>query len=716
MGIDRKTFWAVLLGLTISTVCWAQDPVLDWVVTDGDTSNDDATAVAVDAAGYVYSAGTFRGTVDLDPGPGTFEVSAPNIDVYVRKLDADGNFVWAGSYGTTGNNNSVNDIAVDEDENLYLTGSFGNTADFDPGAGTTELTSAGGADIYVLKLDSSGGLDWVRRMGGTTDDNGNAIAVDAAGNVYTTGDFTDTVDFDPGSGTTNLTSGGSLDAFVSKLDTDGDFVWAASNSGTSTVVGSAIQVDSSGNVYTCGRFNNTVDFDPGAGTNNIASNGSSDGYVQKLDAAGALVWMVQLGGNSSDTANDLAIDAANNLYTTGRHRGGVDFDPGAGTTSLTNAGSSDIYVQKMDTDGTFEWVVGMGGTDFEEGNGVSVDDAGNVYVAGHFADTVDFDPGVGTLGLTSAGGSDMFVLKLDTTGALTWARTFGDTGADVSFALAADDDDNVVVGGKFAGTVDFDPTAATQNTASAGGEDAVVLKLRSQFAPVANDDTGTTDEETVLSLVNGADASVLGNDTDENMGDTLTIDAADATSAQGATVTVNLDGTFTYDPTGAAALQALNDGDSVVDSFSYTVTDGLDTDTATVSITVNGVDEDTTPPDFANVTVAPAEALPGQDVTITFDVSEALLGDPTVTVDGDSATLLGVAKAGPTYTYGYAIPSGAAPGSPEIAISGVDLAGNPGSFTSTALLTIVNAVPLFAGPLLIILAIAGALMLRRRPV
>ncbi|MBT6372369.1 MAG: hypothetical protein HOJ86_06840, partial [Acidimicrobiaceae bacterium] len=153
-------------------------------------------------------------------------------------------------------------------------------------------------------------------FGGTNADYGYSVAVDSSGNVYTTGYFNGTVDFDPGAGTANLTSNGYKDVFVSKLDSSGNYVWAKNFGGTGNDMGYSVAVDSSGNVYTTGYFTGTVDFDPGAGTTNLVPNGSSDAFVSKLDSSGDLVWAKNLDvqivgfGQFDRTALSIAVDSS----------------------------------------------------------------------------------------------------------------------------------------------------------------------------------------------------------------------------------------------------------------------------------------------------------------------------------------------------------------------------------------------------------------------
>ena len=320
-------------------------------------------------------------------------------------------FEWAKSMGGSSFDSGVS-ITTDASGNVYTTGFFYATVDFDPGVGTLSLTPSGGADIYIQKLDANGTLLWAKSMGGTGDDYGMSITTDALGNVYTTGNFRDTVDFDPGVGVLNLTSAGLYDMFIQKLDPNGNLLWAKSLGGSGFDQGVSITTDALGNVYTTGDFDTIVDFDPGVGTLNLTSAGVSDIFIQKLDANGNLIWAKSMGGTSEDFGHAITTDALGNVYTTGWFSAIVDFDPGTGTLNLTTAGIYDIFIQKLDANGNLIWAKSMGGTGDDYGTSITVDALGNVYTTGYFETIVDFDPGVGTLNLTSAGASDIFIQKL----------------------------------------------------------------------------------------------------------------------------------------------------------------------------------------------------------------------------------------------------------------------------------------------------------------
>ena len=323
------------------------------------------------------------------------------------------NFEWARSMGEI-NNDYGYSITTDTSGNVYTTGFFEGTVDFDPGSGTFNLTSAGNYDIFIQKLDPNGNLLWAKSMSGADFDYGFSITTDASGNVYTAGFFEGTVDFDPGVDTFNLTSVGNYDIFIQKLDPNGNLLWARSMGGADYDYGHSITTDALGNVYTTGYFKGTADFDPGSGTFNLTSVASGDIFIQKLDSNGNLLWAKSMGGFYSDYGNSITTDALGNVYTTGSFRGTVDFDPGAGTLNLTSVASyyNDIFIQKLDSNGNLLWAISMGGTNYDSGYSITTDALGNVYTTGFFEGTVDFDPGVDTFNLTSAGQKDIFIQKL----------------------------------------------------------------------------------------------------------------------------------------------------------------------------------------------------------------------------------------------------------------------------------------------------------------
>ena len=266
------------------------------------------------------------------------------------------------------------------------------------------------------KLDADGNFVWVRTLNGSGERCGNALALDAAGNLCITGYFSGTVDFDPGPGTYNLSGTGTRRLFLWKLDSAGNFVWARSVGGTTTVFGNAIAVDAQGAVYATGTFGSTADFDPGEGVCSLTSVGEDDIFLLKLDAAGNFLWVGSVGSTYDDYGGGVTAAADGSVYFTGDYWGTADFDPGPGTVTLdigTNTWQ-DAYVLRLDAAGGFLSVTKVGAWGGDRGYDIAIGADGSVFTIGFFSGTADFDPGPATYNLTSMAGDsyDMFLWKL----------------------------------------------------------------------------------------------------------------------------------------------------------------------------------------------------------------------------------------------------------------------------------------------------------------
>ncbi|MEZ4939034.1 MAG: T9SS type A sorting domain-containing protein [Crocinitomicaceae bacterium] len=353
-------------------------------------------------------------------------------------------------------------VAVDPSGNVILTGAFYETVDFDPGIGQNLLTSAGDEDFFIQKLDADGNLLWVHHFGSTAKDVIQGLDVDVDGNIIVSGYFNNTFDFDPGVGTANLTSNGYRDMFILKLDSDGNYLWAHNFGAGGADYARNVKFDTLGNIYVSGDFQATVDFDPGPGTNNLVTSGGSDMFIQKLDSDGNLLWVHSFGSVDAEVAFGISMDTTGHVYYSGRFSNTIDFDPGTGVTNLTSVGALDVFVLKLDIDGNFIWAKSFGGTNDETSFDITNDEAGNVYCTGTFQGTVDFDPsGTGTVH-TSAGGNDLFVLKLDTDGNFSWAHAFGGTNSETGTSIDAGPE-GIFITGNYFGTIDFDPGSGTFN-------------------------------------------------------------------------------------------------------------------------------------------------------------------------------------------------------------------------------------------------------------
>lgn len=322
-----------------------------WAKQMGGTLYVGVNDITIDIGKNVYTIGYFQGTVDFDPGTNTFNMTAPNSDIFISKLDSLGNFVWAKQMGGNAGGGNGKSIKIDNIGNVYTTGRFGATCDFDPGLGTFFITANVGvtenSDIFVSKLDQYGNFIWAKGIGGSDFDEGYGIDVDKFGNVYTTGYFSNTVDFDPGVNVSNNTSFGNYDIFVLKLNSSGNLLWAKQMGGTFGDISSAIKVDSASNVYTTGFFSGLADFNPGVASYNYNSIGSEDIFVSKLDSSGNFVWAEQMGGVNNESGQRIYVDKNGNVYSIGYFQNVVDFNEGLSTNNLTSNGNNDCFIHKM---------------------------------------------------------------------------------------------------------------------------------------------------------------------------------------------------------------------------------------------------------------------------------------------------------------------------------------------------------------------------------
>ncbi|MEZ4721876.1 MAG: SBBP repeat-containing protein [Flavobacteriales bacterium] len=454
----RRTLHTVCLIIFIAIQGFAQDAAYNWVspITGSGSAIIQSTSLGVDLGGATLTTGYFLGSADFDPGAGSATLNAASsFQGYIQKLNAFGGFVWAKQIGGTGQTRGQG-LDVGTGNNVYSIGFFQGTVDLDPNAGTVNKVSNGGNDIYVSKLSSSGNYTWGIGIGGTGADFGRAIAVDEDNNVYVTGSFQNTVDFDPGAGTVNLVSAGNADIFIAKFSSSGSFVWAKRIGSTGNDFGLSIDARN-GQVLVAGTYQNTVDFDPGAGTANLTSAGGSDAFVLKLDTSGTFTWVKAVGGTSDDFGNSVVINDLGDVFLGGDFQGTADLNPSATTLNIASLGDRDVFILKLNSSGTFQWVKTAGGSGEDRAINIAVDTSEYVYIGGHFSNTVDFDPSAGMLSLNSLGATDSYIWKLTSAGDLVYAKQMGSAGSEGGYDIAIDESGFVYSTGIYQNTVDFDP-------------------------------------------------------------------------------------------------------------------------------------------------------------------------------------------------------------------------------------------------------------------
>lgn len=418
-----------------------------------ESSNSTVNQVATDTAGNTYLRGTFGGTVDFDQlivrPDGTDVLTAQSAaDGFIAKYTSDNVLLWV-------RNISTNEFKLDSTGNIFVAGSFTGSTQL----GATTIASSGASDGFVAKLDGSGSFLWAKRWGGTGNEFGLELDLDANGNIFTGGIRTE------------VSTGARLGIDVAKLSSSGTILWnkyvATYTQGIPGKGSFDLAADSTGGVVVVGEFTGTVDFDPSSKNYNASTGAYSQwtSYVLNLSSTGSFKWVDTFIGTSGIARNDAVavdVDASGNVVVAGRFSASVDFKSGTGTNILTGGAPGESYVTKLNGNGGFIWARAFGGgnttADTSFLKSLAVDAMGTIYVAGYFKGTVDFDPTSSIQNSTATiGGSDMYVVSLSGSGALNWFETVGG-GNILPTSIDVATDGSIYISGRFNGVVDFDPS------------------------------------------------------------------------------------------------------------------------------------------------------------------------------------------------------------------------------------------------------------------
>lgn len=288
---------------------------------------------------------------------------------------------------------------------------------------------------------------------------------DVNNNIYMAGQFSGSVDFNPGATQKILTSTGTaFDLFFAKYDINGNYLWAKKIGTNNYSTITKILVANSGHLYICGMFAGTVDFDPNAGVATFSSTPADayNAFFAKYDTDGNFIKAVCMGGSSGNVVTDMELDNANNIIITGGFNETVDFDPSPGVANLSSSGGSDIFFAKYDADGAYIFAKSVGGADHEANSLIELDGNNTIYLSGQFKLTSDFDPGSSTFNLTSLGVHDIFFASYDQSGNFTWAKSVGSNSTELNSCLKVYDN-HIYLAVRYSGMIDFDPDAPVFN-------------------------------------------------------------------------------------------------------------------------------------------------------------------------------------------------------------------------------------------------------------
>jgi hypothetical protein len=483
------------------------DPGLAYSTYLGGTSSDEAFAVAIDGGGNAYLTGDTV-SPEFPTTAGAFDVSYNGgQDTFVTKLDPSGSsLVYSTVLGGT-SSEAGKGIAVDGAGNAYLAG-ITFSSDYPTTPGAFDTSSNGGFDAFLTKLDSTGStLSYSSYLGGSGYDEAKGIALDGADNAYLTG-YTLSADLPTTSGSLRPTSNGTQDAFVTKFNASGSaLAYSTFLGGTLGDQGKGIAVDGAGSAYITGA---TADFPTTPGAFDTSYNGGVDAFAAKLDPSGAaLDYSTYLGGSAGDQGNGIAVDGLGGAYVTGYTNSGGPTSSAFPTTTgafdtIYNSGQ-DAFVTKLSATGSaLSYSTFLGGSGFDQGNGISVDGPGRAYVAGYpnsnsaSVTSMPFPTTAGAFATANAGFYDAFLTRLDAAGsALSYSTYLGGSDSDFGYGIAVDTaGEGAYVAGDTASS-DF-PTGAAFDSSYGGNGDAFVTKFDVSPAGYARPKSATP---TVIRLV-----------------------------------------------------------------------------------------------------------------------------------------------------------------------------------------------------------------------
>jgi Ca2+-binding RTX toxin-like protein len=416
---------------------------------------------AVGQSGYSIAAfddgssvitGSFNGTRSF----GDITLVAEYDQVFSGRLNIDGSFAWATQANGGANwGNYGNDISTLNDGSSIIAGSFTGTTGF----GSATLSSSGGIDAFIAKLNPDGSYAWATQAGGTSSflyDAVTAITTLPDGSSIVTGMFGGNAYF----GDRLLTSSAQFeDCFIAKINPDGSYDWISSTSGDITAIGWGVESLSNGTCFIIGNFSGSVSF--GQITLTTQGLGSYASFVAKLNPDGSFAWARQSDSGSQPggglthniSYNDIKVLSDESLIISGAFSGSADF----GGFALTSAGDYDAFIAKARPDGAYEWVTHIGGSLPDWSNGLTILADGSLIVTGYFSGTAMF----GTKELTAAGENDAFIAKVNSDGTFAWVTQVGGANGDAGYSVTSLPDSSSIVTGLFQNSVNFGGTLLT---------------------------------------------------------------------------------------------------------------------------------------------------------------------------------------------------------------------------------------------------------------
>lgn len=397
------------------------------------------------------------------------------------------NFDWAETIKGTGDI-WISEVLSDSERNIYFAGSYNGTFDFDPGNDVLEKTSQQ-LDPFIIKLDTAGNLLWFKTFSGNDIDDHTDFVIDSQDNLILAGNFSGRIDLDPGVGVNEVTHSSFFPgdgAFIVKLNSNGDFIWANTMNTEGESIIRSIKTDNTGAVFGTGSFSDKIDF--GDVNNELTAQDGSDVFIFKYNADGSLAWghSVENGG-ANDKGIDITTTASGDLVLLGRFSNTADFNLKANVNNIS-AGSGDSYfIMRTNGNGESEWVKVIEGavSGFNpRAKVITINE--NAIISGNFKETIDVNGQENGGVISSNGEEDVFVLKLDEAGNYMSYNAFGSSGKDLLYGMTNGVDNQIIINGVYNGNMNVTNNANQIKTlTNEGNQDGFIMELSHLLKPTA---------------------------------------------------------------------------------------------------------------------------------------------------------------------------------------------------------------------------------------
>ncbi len=450
----KRFFFVVILSLFALQVTTVQAQTIEWLQLPGSVQSDIVEDVATDGFGNSFVTGKFAQAFFISD---TGLVTNGREDVFIAKYDTDGNLLWLRGAGGPKDDVGI-EVATDTAGSVYVAGRFEDSIRFDgvfyPGFAEV--------DIFVVKYDKDGVLQWVRTYGASRDDRCRGLSVTPDGFVYLAGRYRLLTKFGP---ITLVAEGGAEDVYLAKLDQNGIIMWARTMGGPGRDFGEDVIVDSEGNAYVTGSYFRFMGFE-GSDTVLVAL-GDEEGFLVKYDTDGNFQWALNLGSEDRDYGESLAVDEFDNVHVVGSFAG-TQF---IGNDTLVSLGGLDMFLAKINPQGEVLWTFAAGASVFNDvAWGVDYD-KGNVLMTGWYRGNMLFGDQI----VFGANNINFFAGKVNAAGKATWVTKLGNNNSlDIGRGISVDPAGDVYVGGAYQGTA----TYGTTTTTALGESDVLYAKLQ----------------------------------------------------------------------------------------------------------------------------------------------------------------------------------------------------------------------------------------------